>query len=205
MNEVLTAPSPVERKCKFEEVFDAAFIELIQLVPRNPYVRALILKITGKMPGPGCETFEQVREWVETNCEKKSRPLSNQAGRRSREDGISITVEFSETEHGRASYSVQRRGSESFRIGAEDLMEIVQTAIEDGEGLDDIVEAVAGKIDEDAWGECDPSMDDYGDYDYDDHESNDTDNSETEFSRQEIRNAVLAFVRERHPELAAEL
>ena len=57
MNGATTLPNPVipgERKCRIEEVFDQNFIELLGLVPRNPFVRALILKLTKKMPGPEC-------------------------------------------------------------------------------------------------------------------------------------------------------
>ena len=208
MSEVMTAPDPVvpaTRKCVFEEVFDANFIDLIALAPRNPHVRALILKLTGKLPPPECATFAQLKEWVELNCENRPRPLPSAAGRHSREGGIVINVDFSETEYGRADYSVRRRGREEFRIGAEDLMAMVRTAIDDGDGLDEVVEAVSAKIEEDAWGECDPSMDDSGDYDYSEHDVSDTGDSATECNKTEIRTAVLAFVRERHPELAAEL
>ena len=208
MSEVMNAPEPVvpvARKCVFAEVFDANFIELIVLAPCNPHIRALILKLTGKLPPPECATFAQLKDWVELHCEKRARPLPAQTGRPSREGGIVINVDFSETEYGRADYSVRRHGSESFRLSAEDLMAMVQTAIDDGDGLDEVVEAVASKIDEDAWGECDPSMDDSGDYDYSNHDVSDTGDSATEFNKSEIRNAVLAFVRERHPELAAEL
>ena len=208
MSEVMTLPAPalpVERKCRIEEVFDQSFIELLALVPRNPYVRALILKLTGKMPGPECETFEQIKEWVETTCKKKTRPTPSWARRRAADDGIAISVEFSETEYGRACYSVRRSGNAEFCISAEDLIEMVQTAIDDGEGIDEVVGVVAEKIDEDAWNRCEPDMDDYGDYDYSDQEGNDFGDSETSYSRNEIRNRVLEFVRERHPELAAEL
>ena len=95
MNGTTTLPNPVipvERRCMIEEVFDQSFIELLRLVPRNPYIRALILKLTKKMPGPECETFEQVKEWVETNCEKRTRPTSSRSTRVV-DDGISINVE----------------------------------------------------------------------------------------------------------------
>src|ERR1700722_9372380 len=135
MNDTATLPSTtVERKCQIEEVFDPAFIELIRLVPRNPYVRALILKLTGKMPGAECETFDQIKEWVEATC--KPRPLSRRVARGGRDDGISIPVEFSETEYGRAAYSVRCSGNADFRIEAEDLVELVQSAIDAGDGID---------------------------------------------------------------------
>ena len=41
MSEVIASPMPsVQRRCVIEEVFDASFIELLQLVPANPFVRA---------------------------------------------------------------------------------------------------------------------------------------------------------------------
>lgn len=198
MSEVITL------KCKIEEVFDQCFIELLRMVPRNPYVRALILKITGKMPGQECETFDQIKEWVEMNCEKR-KTTSQRRVAGSAEDGISINVDFSETEYGRADYSVPRSGYASFEVSAEDLLEIVREAIEDGEGIDRIVEDIAKKIEDEAWEQCEPEFDNYGEYDYDDHEATDSGNSEKEFSKNEIRNAVLNFIRARHPELAAEL
>ena len=208
MSAVMTAPgatAPVERKCKIEDVFDPSFIELIGLAPGNPHVRALILKLAGKMPGPECGTLAQIQDWVETNCEQKARPSPNRATRGAADDGISIRVQFSETESGRASYSVRRSGSDEFHLGAEDLLEIARAALDDGDGLDEIVDRVAAKVDEDAWDDCDPEMDDYGDYDYSDHDSDDINDSETNCSRTEIRDRVLAFLRERHPELAGEL
>src|SRR5579863_1443991 len=129
MSETLTPPvAPVGCKCRIEEVFDPGFIELIRLVPLNPHVRALILKLTGKMPDSECVTFEQIKEWVETNCEKKARPGQN--GRRQPNDGIAVRVDFAETEYGRAAYSVRCSGSAEFRIGAGELSELIQNAVE---------------------------------------------------------------------------
>ena len=207
MTEVMTGPVvPVaQRKCVFEDLFDVNFLELVQLVPRNPQVRALILKLTGKLPPPECETFEQLKDWVELNCEKRLKPSPTPTSRHNQEGAIEINVDISETECGRASYSVRRYGTESFRVGAVELLEMVRTAIDEGDGLDEVVEAIASKIDDDAWSQCDPSMDDSGDYDYSDHESSETDDSETSFNRGDLRNTVLAFMRDRHPELAAQL
>jgi hypothetical protein len=200
-------PNPVlppERKCVLADVFEPGFIELLQLVPRNPLVRALILKLTGKLPPADRVTYEQLQDWIEWNCEKRVRPV---AGRRNRHDdaGISVNVDFSETEYGRANYSVRRYGREAFHVNGDDLMELIQDAIEDGGGMTGVVDAIADKIDDDAWNQCEPSMDDYGDYTYDDHDNNDSGDGETSYSKSDIRAAVLAFVQERHPELAAEL
>jgi hypothetical protein len=206
MSEVMMPPAPagvVERKCEIEQVFDPSFIQLLRLAPRNPIVRALILKQTGKMPSPELETFAEIKEWVETNCDRNSLPAHSRP--MAAADGISINVEFSEIEYGRASYSVSRAGRDSFQVEADELLEIIQRAIEAGEALEHVVEVISDKVEEDAWNQCEPDLDDYGDYDYTDHDSNDSDESKTTCSKTEIRDAVLAFLRARHPELVPQL
>ena len=204
MNAVINENLPATgRRCGIDEVFASPFIELIGLAPRNPLVRGLILAQTGKMPGPERETFEQIKEWVETTCDKKLR--SPNATRTSGQDVIRIPVEFSETEYGRARYSVARSGTDEFALDADELLEMVQTAIADEAGLDGVIDKIAEKIDADAWNRCDPSLDNYGEYDYDEHDSNDSGNSDTEFSREQARDRVRAFLRDRHPDLLEEL
>jgi hypothetical protein len=193
----------IVRKCRIEEVFPNSFIELIGLAPKNPCVRGMILAQTGKMPGSECETFEQIKEWVETTCDKKLRKPNSSSHRAG--DGISITVDFSETEYGRAAYSVDRSGSGEFEIDADELVGMVQGAIASDEGLNTVIELIVQKIDDDAWDQCDPEMGDYGDYDYSDHETSDSENSQKSFSRNQVRDRMLAFLRERHPDLLEEL
>lgn len=203
MSDTLTLPPPVERKCGIEEVFDAGFIELLKLVPANPFVRAWVLKFTGKLPPTECEQFDQLKDWVEFNCVKRVRKSTGSQPPAAA--GISVEVDFSENEYGRAHYSVERSGNDTFQVGAEELVVFIQDAIADGGGLGLVVDSIAGLIDDEAWDRCDPSLDDYGEYDYGDHDSDGTDSSEIKFSREHIRNAVLRFVRENHPELTAEL
>jgi hypothetical protein len=207
MSAVMTAPPDIPAangfKCRIDEVFSSPFIELIGLAPKNPLVRGLILAQTGKLPGAERETFEQIKEWVETTCQKKVRPPHQPAVRAA--EGIAINVEFSETEYGRADYTVSRSGSDEFALDADELLELVQEAIDSEERLEDVVDRIASQIDDDAWNRCDPSMDDYGDYDYGDHESSDSENGRVQYSRTEIRDRLRTFLRERHPQLLEEL
>jgi hypothetical protein len=202
----MSNPATVEapRRCVLTDLFEPGFIELLRLAPNNPLVRALLLRFTGQRPGPECATFAQLQEWVELHCEQRLAAPGPRRGDRAA-GGIAINVEFSETEYGRTDYTVTRSGSDTFRVEAADLMQLVQDAIASGGGLDEVVELVADKIDDDGWNQCDPNLDNYGDYNHDDHDATGSSDSETDYSKEEIRNAVLAFVRERHPELAAEL
>ena len=140
MSDTATLPPPVERKCGIEEVFDASFIELLKLVPANPYVRALVLKFSGKLPPAECESFEQLKDWVEFNCVKRIRKTA--ASQPPQDDGIGIVVDFSEQEYGRAHYQV--------------TCSIIQDAIADGVAISEVVDAVATLIDDDAWDRCSP-------------------------------------------------
>jgi hypothetical protein len=203
MSELTASGPPLERKCSIDQVFDASFIELLQLVPTNPLVRAWVLKLTGKLPPAECLTFEQLKDWVEFNCSKRVRkkPAPDQA----QEDGIRIGVDFSEQEYGRADYSVERYGHDTYQLTAEELLEIIQDTIEGGGGLGSIVDNIADRLDEDAWNQCSPDLDGYGDYSYDDHESTDSSDAETKYSRDQIRSLVHQFVQQHHPELVADL
>ena len=205
MNAVIVEPEvpAASNRCKIEDVFASPFIELIGLAPRNPVVRGLILSQTGKLPGPERETFEQIKEWVETTCDKRLRPPNtahSQAG-----DGFAVRVEFSDTEYGRANYSVPRSGSDEFTLDAAELLRMIEKAIDDGDGIDTLVDNIAELINSEAWDRCDPNLEDYGDYDYDQHDSNDSGNSSVEFSKTQVRDRLLHFLRERHPQLLEEL
>jgi hypothetical protein len=71
MSAVIAERVAVTSRCKIDEVFASPFIELIGLAPRNPVVRGLILSQTGRLPEPERVTFEQIKEWVETTCDKR--------------------------------------------------------------------------------------------------------------------------------------
>ena len=203
MNAVMTTPDSPAVRCQIDDVFGGPFIELMTLAPKNPVVRGLILAQTRKLPGPECETFEQIKSWVEMNCEKKSRP--HDETRAPSRDGIVVKVEFSEREYGRANYSVPRSGTDEFILDADELIEMVQAAIDDGEGVNGVVDKIAEEINDNAWNRCDPSLDDSGDYSYEEHESSDSDNAEIEFSRTQVRDRLLIFLRANHPNLLEEL
>lgn len=193
----------VKNRCQIEEVFGGPFIELIGLAPMNPVVRGLILSQTRKLPGPECETFEQIKDWVETTCHKIIKPPA--PSRSGAGDGFAVNVEFSETEHGRAHYSVARSGNDEFKLDADELLQFVQEAIDDSEGIAEIVDKIAELIGSETWERCETDLDSYGDYDYDDHDCNDTTDSNIEFSRSTLRDRLLVFLREHHPELLEEL
>lgn len=170
-------------------------------VPRRAGARAC-----RQAPATG---VRDVRAGEEERSERHCKPRPAGTARPARsaqgEDGIRVSVSFSDREHGHADYSGPRHARDEFHLGAEARMEFAHNALRNGDGLDEIVAAAAEKIDKDAWGLCDPILEDDGDYDYSNHDVSDAEGSETAFDRGDLRRAILAFLRERHPELAAEL
>ncbi len=203
MNALMTEPEPiVERKCRIDEVFSASLIELICLAPRNPFVRAIILAQTGKMPGEECDSLERITQWVETTCEKRSAPRPREQSGQNM--AIRLEIEFSETEYGRADYSVERAGCEDFDITQAELLEIVQEAIQEEGGMEQVMKSLIDKIDNEAW-DCSPDMDDNGEYSYSEHESSESGNRRIDYSKALLKERVLAYLRDNHHELAAQL
>lgn len=201
--QVAPAVAPPVRKCRIEEAISGNLLELLRIAPLNPLVRGLVLSQTQNMPPDDCRDFDQLKDWIEINCDKRTFIVSTR-NQRARRGALSIRVDFSENEYGRANYTVRRSGSEQFVITSEELLPKVQDCIGDG-GFDALVELIREEINDNAWDRCDPCLDDYGDYDYGEHDCDDTGNSRVEFSDGEIRNQLNQYLRQHHPDLLDQL
>jgi hypothetical protein len=198
MTAVTEAPT-MQRRCRIEEVFTTSFIELLAMAPRNSIVRSLVLSLTCKMPPVDCSTYEGIKDWVECNCEKRPNRSSRNGA------GILISVQFEDREYGRASYSVSRSATESFQLKSSELLEMAEEAVANGDKLDALIDSVAKAIRQRAWDECEPCMEDYGDYDYSDHDQSDTESKEVEFSKPDLKQRMVSFLREYQPQLLEQL
>ncbi len=185
-------------RCQLTEVFAGPFIELLTLAPKNPVVRSLILAQTQRLPGPECETFEQLKAWVETHCEKRLHPLVPRAVT---EPAFALALDFSETEYGRAHYSVARSGSAEFEVGTAELLALVETALAEQGGVEHVVTALAALIDDEAWTRCEPNLDDHGEYRYDDHDMNGAENAAVDYAPSQVRQRLTTYLQQQQPEL----
>jgi hypothetical protein len=202
MNTVMAAIAP-ETRCRIDEVFTKSFIELISMAPRNPVVRSLILALTRKMPPPDRQSFDEIKQWVETSCVKKGRrPAEPAVGST---EGISIPVQFSDREYGRANYTVNRYSDEEYRLTEEELLEIAEEVLEAGSSLDALVDRVFAQVKETAWDRCDPCLGDDGEYEYDEHDSTDTGHPAVSVGKAQLRELVMRFLQNQHPEIMEQL
>jgi hypothetical protein len=186
-------------RCQLHEVFAGPFIELLTLAPKNPVVRSLILAQTQRLPDPTCVTFEQLKTWVETHCDK--RLVTHVAPTGSSATAFALKLDFSETEYGRAHYSVGRSGSADFEVTEAELLALVETAVAEAGGLEHVVTALTTLVDDEAWDRCEPDLDDHGEYSYDDHDMNGTENAAVDYSHTQVRNRLTTYLQQQHPEL----
>jgi hypothetical protein len=86
-----------------------------------------------------------------------------------------------------------------------DLRAMVQRAIQAGKSLDEVSEHIAEQIHDYAWLQCNPQFEDYGPFNYNAHESTDSGNTKLNFSMTEIKDQLLIYLREHHPEFLGNL
>jgi len=194
--EVLKDPGSGKRS-SIASFFTENFLNLIQLTPANPIVRAQIMRQLLKEPPKEAKTYEEVKEWVETNFEDVFTPpnvLSK--GNNSIHAILTIPVRISRDEFGSANYSVRQRMTSNVSLSVSQMTEW----LDEGLTLDDIIRRIK-EITEDV----DFEVGHEEDYKYDDHEVSDHDNYTHEITEEgRARESILSFVMENIGEESAE-
>jgi hypothetical protein len=162
------------RKCRIESLLDANLIASLKLIPNHPTYRGLVMAKVGKMPPADALTYDQLKDWIEFNFDKKVTAAQQQmppppAARALRHEvAFTIQLNFTDTEYGTCNYRVPRSGSGVYEIEASD----VNTWVEDGMGVDAIMAEIEQLVDGGAW-DVQVDMDEDGEYEYHNHESGD--------------------------------
>lgn len=167
------------KMCIITEALSSALIDSLRLHPNHPVYRSLVLAALLKAPPPELTTFDEVVNWIESNCEAKNKVRNEQPVRNAQPptNTLEIRLSFSDTESGTCRYTVDRYGSGTYRFRAEDLASMA----EDVENLDELVESIEETISDNAhdvqedmeWSDDGP--------DYDHTEATDHDNEEWEY------------------------
>lgn len=172
---------------------------LLRLCPNNPTYRALLSQVVREIPPPEFTTYDQLKDWVESNYDPgQNTPsvtrhvLAGMARPVQQEQALfDVDVDLSETEYGRCNYSVNRTGSTSSSYSMIDLARLIEE--EDCGSLDDLLRTVCDDATDDAWADADMEG---GDYTYDEHESSTTEheNVDLTLSRSELRVRLRNFL-----------
>ncbi len=143
------------RKCSIVKLLGQQVVEMLKVAPSNPALLARVLAATGQMPPP-CQTYEELRSWVETNCGPKLAP-------RQPEDCF-LRVRFHNTETGHCNYSVENRVTRDYSIPHDVITQLAQ---EHKDWLS-FLKAVEEHIKENAEDDLEPELEGQ-EYDHDDY------------------------------------
>jgi hypothetical protein len=186
-------PNAPVKKCQIEKVLQPTVLELLKLAPANPVARAHALNNLKRALPDECKTFDEIKAWVELNCEPKS-PISpaTAPSTRRRNTAFEIEVSSSEIESGTASYTCSRSGCNDVPITVEEIEEALNNATD----LEGVVDALEEVIREKA-GEY-ISMES-SDFEYDNEELTGSDDYSTEWSRRTLMRLVGEWISDNRP------
>ena len=174
-----------------EKVLSQTMVNLARSAPKNAILHGHLMCLFGRLPPPEVETYQQLRDWVETTFHQPASTaknlcyLSDQAKAPNLGSGVvrnpvifQVHASREVTESGRCSYSRIFRSSISAGITRQYLMGL----IEDGNSVDDINDTILQMV-EDNFGEYDAEDGEYSEDDYNNFEADDSENGEVEIHR----------------------
>lgn len=171
-----SAAEILKRKCSITALLGKSLVELLQAAPLNPTGRARILAITGQMPPDTITTYDELKAWVESNCEPKTKPGGPvRPGAPQPLNGIVVQVRFREDETGSCSYSCLNTALANYEI----TPDMINNLMDEGGNLNDLANEILTHIQEHAWDDVDPDMESC-DYEHDDYNTSGTDNRRTD-------------------------
>jgi len=198
-------------RVQFESIATKQLADLARLAPNSVQVKGMIVAVFGCMPPENQTfTFEQLKEWVETNSTvevgytppkptevavnltPEQRALLQQPAV-GPQATLTIPLTFSDVERGRACYSVARHGSGNILINRGDIEEFMS---ESG-GVRELIDELRCHISDNAW-ECEPEMEEVGEAIYERIETEDHSDRDhiIELSDGRLREEVLSFIRQ---------
>jgi len=158
-----------KRLSQIHQVLKGSVIALIQAAPQNETNRALVLATVKKPVPPEADTYEKIKDWIETNF-TPNRVLEGEAA------AIMATVIHTDIETGNCRYSRSRRGSSQESLSNARMFEIIEEARLEQEGFDELANRVFEELRENAregdWPDMAPEGSD-DTYDHSDGETED--------------------------------
>lgn len=192
-----------------EKVLSQTLVNLARSAPKNPILHGHLMCLFGRLPPPEVETYQQLRDWVETTnhqplCTPANRCyLSDQAKATNRGSGVvrnpiifHVNATREVREDGHCSYS--RTFNSSIRAGI--TQDYLIGLIEGGNSVADINHAILQMVESD-FDEYDPEDGDYGEDDYNNFEADDSEYGDIEIHRPgTIERSVEDFIRSNYNE-----
>lgn len=178
------------RKSDLGQFFNAGFIKMMQSAPNNPGMRGHMLRILLSMPPKELTTFDQLKDWVETNFEYTTKPAIEYKSiptAATRPLNPTVSINFISTEHqsGRCHFNRTAQGSARIPIPLADI----RCWINDGSNINEVMGNMVDFAQEQGM-----EVHDYKDEEYDDHVYDESDPEVSVRNRATAIDALRAFL-----------
>lgn len=181
------------RKCNAERLLGAQLVGLLKLAPLNPTARAQVMAITRTMPPAEMDTWDKIKDWIESTYD----PTSGKAPAPPVTERFEIPVSFSESRSGTCRYSCVAYGNGRFNA-----TEAINDALAEVQTLSELFDFVHSTLIDEAYEQCAPNLDDDNDsYDYSGHRVTDCDGVETQIeqSTNTLKARITDYLRRTQP------
>lgn len=208
-----------KQRCTIETALRASLIELLKLAPKNPIARSRVLADTGKALPDACQTYDEVKAWIEEHCnpmlnaeqrqraDRAARPAAavdlgqhHQGGAPAEGIAFITDIRFTDRETGSCNYAARRTALQELNVTREDVAAaIASLRAEHGVvTLTNLETRLSALLQRDAWNRLEPDLewDDNREVDYEEHEAADHGNSRTTIeSATQFREALRDYLR----------
>lgn len=184
------AASIARYKCRAETLLGGPMVELLKLAPLNPTARARVMAVIGQMPPDEMDTWEKIKEWIQTTYEPRPLPPdpSDDPG------GFDVIVDFSRRESGTCRYSCTSSGSASYHVSADEIQELLDD--NDVDSFSELVSLLRERIMDNPW-DLEPFLESDDDsYQYSHYDCHDDDQHCSDISDStQLHNDLAAHLR----------
>lgn len=200
-------PLPEGKKCHIRTVLGAAMVESLRVAPEHAGLRAQVLaKIKVPLPDEA-KTFEQIKDWIETNIDPNAIPKPPAPPTPARPVSNLIIVDVDCHASGTCRFDGRMSGQGQYALDEESVLEIAHDCVDEEEGFNRVISRVINWLREEVL-ENMPDM----------HINNETDNLRldraemteeddvtSEFDRDVLRTIVTQMLDRLEPETLARL
>lgn len=169
---------------------------LIKSAPKNETFRAKIMAHIGEMPPKDCETYQQIKDWIEFNFPKAPKPKAN-------DPLATLRVRFAHTESGHCAYSRSETHVAQVKITPQMIDEILDN-LDNECDFDDVAAEMSSKIQEVAR-ENSQSTGEEDSVITSNEVPDDSSDEDVDYDFGSVKSALRAYIRANYPERADEL
>jgi hypothetical protein len=183
--------------CKIEQMINESVIKLLQAAPKNPTVRAMTLQLLKKPIPESCQSFEEIKDWIEINFTPpfafgEVKPVENRS--------FTIPATVRGVISGNARYALDASGEGRVPFTEAYVLERANAMIRSSKGLEALHTIIAIHAEEMAHEYIQMSSEG-GDYEYSNHNDRDSEPQGAEVNEAAARQALESFLETFHPEL----